>query len=707
MPLPRLKISPRPFLSGWTKRKQFTASSTIAATAISVANPGIVTIATTSGLRTGDRVTILSVNSALLVGGLTIVGQTFTITVNNATQFSLNAQTSGVAATAATVGHALRARIFNLTIFNTSGTDTTTEVYLGGNVRSDWGDVAITKADGVTTIPWAILRETATSIIIAFKADLKRGDTSFYLYYDGPVADEFVIGGTSDQHNGGPGGDTYADRDQAETYLDNFNTRMGVIGPDLIIHGGDHAHYTPTDSATQLTLMEAVFDKFDLATPPNYTVSPGNHDFEFVTLANFRAQIAGHQTWMESSVLYGIVPDADTGPYTIISLDANYNPSGEAHMSVTHQGFGYVDGPQITWLRAALAAASKPVIIYCHQPLCEFDTDQFTLTKEIYHTSNRREIRTVLEQSQKVIAVIHGHMHFDRMDVIRGIPYIALKNLTNDDAFGEIPFDSTGRWSILRFDASCNIIRVISEARISGTVQTVYEFNVAFGPTIYSTFKGESPEEVFKLNYGASWGKSSYLRDPCQLYVGNDDYLYKFPVNLHTPDQAPLYKRSIRIEGRTDNPNFGRATWWYENLSEKFIFECWVMLADQTSKYIKLGGKDTTTSPAIYMVFDPDGNIYAASGAGSLTSIQAYSLNTWYKFELFIDPVNNGYSGRINEVNNIGSPSAYGFYSGNCKAFRELEVVTETGDAWLSSFSFKNWFSPRPSLTGFETEETA
>lgn len=72
--------------------------TTLALTAITIANPAVVTVASTSLLKTGQRVTIRSANGAPYVGGKTIVGQSFIITVLNATTFSLGVTTTGGAA---------------------------------------------------------------------------------------------------------------------------------------------------------------------------------------------------------------------------------------------------------------------------------------------------------------------------------------------------------------------------------------------------------------------------------------------------------------------------------------------------------------------------------------------------------------------------------------------------------------------------------
>jgi hypothetical protein len=75
----------------------------LTASAISIASDGVVTVSSTATLRDGDTVTILGANGAVLVGGLTINGQSFQITIASGTTFTLGATTTGTAATAATV----------------------------------------------------------------------------------------------------------------------------------------------------------------------------------------------------------------------------------------------------------------------------------------------------------------------------------------------------------------------------------------------------------------------------------------------------------------------------------------------------------------------------------------------------------------------------------------------------------------------------
>lgn len=613
----------------------------------------------------------------------------------------------------------IRDHIASVRIYNTSGTDTVSEIYLAGNVRSDWGDIRITRSDGLTRIPFAILRIESTYIDIEVKLPVVTTDTTdYYLYYDGPAADVFKIASITDSHY--DSGSNVNDRDLTLTFIANFVTRMQSYLPDLAVNNGDKTGASSSSSATQEGWYQDVIDAFANVAPYctayKEGVAPGNHDFEYMSFATVLAMHSG-DTWMESGVMYGTWDQDD---FTFISLDANYNPTNDAHLSAAHNGYGYIDGTQLDWLRTTLDAATKDVIVFVHQPCSEMDTEQWSLTKEIYHTQNREKVRHILEDSGKVIAVIHGHTHFSRIDCINGIPYICTGNLTNDYnnnanlAFGELPTQSEGRWELIEFDKSNRTIRVKHEIRVSsGVYSTVYDTTVPFGPSTYSGGDvSNSPEQVYNFGrYGAAFAKSDFLRADTQLYVSNDDYLRKFPINFNTPD-SPTQKNTIRIQGRTDDPNFGRAYWVFNMLPIRMAFEGSFYLTSLSEKYIKFGGLNVANPPCVYLAFGEDGNISAFDGVTEET-LQGYSINTWYHIVIFIDASNTSapfYSVQINGTSYDNGGVGYAFFATTDKHnIRQLEIVTETGDLFIQNFRFRPWtpsFYDNPEIISVGAEET-
>lgn len=97
---------------------------------------------------------------------------------------------------------------------------------------------------------------------------------------------------------------------------------------------------------------------------------------------------------------------------------------------------------QLEWLALDLAAATSPVVVLMHHPASEQDLTGnrwFEKAPHICRLAERRELRRVLEQSGKVVAVFNGHAHWNHLDVIAGIPYVTLQSLIenlDDDAPG-------------------------------------------------------------------------------------------------------------------------------------------------------------------------------------------------------------------------------------------------------------------------------
>lgn len=90
-----------------------------------------------------------------------------------------------------------------------------------------------------------------------------------------------------------------------------------------------------------------------------------------------------------------------------------------------------VPDTQIAWLREDLAAGSSPVIVLMHHSASEQDVGDsrwwpgrayMALVKE------RAELRRVFEQSGRVRAVFNGHLHWNHLDVIAGIPYVTIQS---------------------------------------------------------------------------------------------------------------------------------------------------------------------------------------------------------------------------------------------------------------------------------------
>jgi hypothetical protein len=191
---------------------------------------------------------------------------------------------------------------------------------------------------------------------------------------------------------------------------------MNAKGVAFLLELGDFKDQdrTPGEARTlkYLETVESVFADFR---GPRYHVI-GNHDTDSLSKAQFLA--AAPNT--------GIVPDATrytfvSGGVRFVVLDANHKSDGSDY---DHGNFDWsdsnIDAPQLGWLAKTLAGSAEPAIVFVHQQLDGTDA---------YCVKNAAEVRAVLEQSGKVIAVLQGHRHEGGFSAINGIPYFTFTGL--------------------------------------------------------------------------------------------------------------------------------------------------------------------------------------------------------------------------------------------------------------------------------------
>jgi len=90
---------------------------------------------------------------------------------------------------------------------------------------------------------------------------------------------------------------------------------------------------------------------------------------------------------------------------------------------------------QLEWLAADLVQTTRRAVVLMHHPASDMLLEGnrwFERAPHICRVSNRKLLRNVLEESKKVIAVFNGHVHWNHLDVIEGIPYITVQSLTEN-----------------------------------------------------------------------------------------------------------------------------------------------------------------------------------------------------------------------------------------------------------------------------------
>ena len=109
----------------------------------------------------------------------------------------------------------------------------------------------------------------------------------------------------------------------------------------------------------------------------------------------------------------------DTGGFHFVVLDACFRSDGQPY---GRKNFRWTDSnipqDQIEWLQSDLKRANGKAIVFVHQRL-DVSND--------YGVKNAAQVRKVLEDSKKVLAVFQGHSHQNDLKDINGIHYCVLR----------------------------------------------------------------------------------------------------------------------------------------------------------------------------------------------------------------------------------------------------------------------------------------
>lgn len=211
----------------------------------------------------------------------------------------------------------------------------------------------------------------------------------------------------------------YNQRDGAPKLQDAVNF-WNTITLDFVMLNGDYVDDAFGSFGTSRSLaanladldrIEVIFSK--VSVPRKYLF--GNHDMISMSKANFIAHTsmpAKNYSW-------------DINGIHFIALDADFSADTDGtdyDTSNFTQLIEFIPPGERTWLASDLAATSLPCVVFCHMSL---DNDSSNL-----NVDNAPAVRTILEASGKVIAVITGHEHTNRKSVINGIPYYSMMAMT-------------------------------------------------------------------------------------------------------------------------------------------------------------------------------------------------------------------------------------------------------------------------------------
>ena len=240
----------------------------------------------------------------------------------------------------------------------------------------------------------------------------------------------------------------YADADTAGTryYRDSLDKlgecveAMNEQQIDFLVELGDFKDQdSPPAEQKTLSYLRAVEGVFCNFNGPAYHVL-GNHDQDSLSKTQFLTNI--ENTSINPALSYY---SFDSNGAHFVVLDANYKSDGTDY---DHGNFDWTDAnippAELQWLRRDLAASSGAVIVLIHQLLDGAGS---------HYVKNAAEVRQILEQSGRVLAVFQGHRHDGGYSLIEGIHYYTLKAVVE----GPAPENNSYAVVEVRPDMSINV----------------------------------------------------------------------------------------------------------------------------------------------------------------------------------------------------------------------------------------------------------
>ena len=173
--------------------------------------------------------------------------------------------------------------------------------------------------------------------------------------------------------------------------------------PDHVVELGDFID--AADSVEVEKNYLKIINKEFAALPGEKHYVLGNHCVHTLTKAEFLEGVGQRKSYYSF----------DAGGFHFVVLDACFRSDGQPY---GRKNFQWTDpnipNEQVEWLAGDLKAASGQTIVFVHQRLD---------VNNNYAVKNAAQVRKVLENSGKVLAVFQGHSHKNDLKDINGIHY--------------------------------------------------------------------------------------------------------------------------------------------------------------------------------------------------------------------------------------------------------------------------------------------
>ena len=247
----------------------------------------------------------------------------------------------------------------------------------------------------------------------------------------------------TDIHHGAP---SHTKRgDTALELLAAFAEWTNGQKPDMVLDLGDRI--SDVDSQTDARLEREVAEIFARIDAPVHHVC-GNHDRDHLSVAE-NEEILGVP--LVSEVI-------DLGAWQL----ALWRADARIHRNVPRPGFDLPES-DLLWLSRMAQQAAKPTLLASHVPIsghAQTGNYYFQRSPGLSTYPQAERARAALAQARVPVAAIAGHVHWNTVTTVDGIPHMTQQSLTESfttagepaRAWGMLELGDTVRWQVFGDD---------------------------------------------------------------------------------------------------------------------------------------------------------------------------------------------------------------------------------------------------------------
>lgn len=247
----------------------------------------------------------------------------------------------------------------------------------------------------------------------------------------------------ADIHHGAP---SHTKRgDTALELMGRFSTWVNAEQPDLVLDLGDRI--SDVDQETDLRLEREIAEAFSRIDVPTHHIC-GNHDRDNLSVAQ-NEDILGQSLGNE-------VLDAGDWQIALWRADAKIDRTPE------RRGFNLPEA-DLLWLSRTMQMAHKPTLVVSHVPVsghAQTGNYYFQRNEQFSRYPESDRVREALAQARVPVICLAGHVHWNTVTTVNGVPHLTQQSLTESyttqgepaEAWGLLTLADTAHWQVFGRD---------------------------------------------------------------------------------------------------------------------------------------------------------------------------------------------------------------------------------------------------------------